>query len=349
MAEGGAAAQPGAGVGATRLKLLRALGPGLVTGAADDDPSGIAAYTQAGAAFGYATAWTMLLAYPLMVAVQIISARIGRVTGAGIGSALRAHYPAWIAYCGIGLLLVANTINLGADIGAMAESIRVLLGGPLAIYVVAFGLACAGAEIVLTYERYVAVLKWLTLALFAYVATLFFVHIDFGALALGLFAPRVSLSKDYLTTVVAILGTTISPYLFFWQSSQEAEETKSVPRRRPLRGAPRQAADAYSRIQLDTIAGMGFSNLIALAIIATAAATLNATGQTSVQTASDAASALKPLAGPYAEALFALGIVAPGCSACRCWPARRPMRSARRCAGRPASPASRARPRRSTA
>ncbi len=296
----------------SKPRLLRILGPGLITGASDDDPSGIATYTQAGAQFGYAVSWTLLFSYPLMVAIQIVSARIGRTTGAGIARNLRRFYPSWIAYAGVGLLVVANTINLGADIGAMAELVRALIGGPQTLYVLAFGAVCALMQIVLAYKRYVAILKWLTLALFAYVATLFFVKVDWGKFFVGLFAPRIALDSGALTVVVAILGTTISPYLFFWQSSQEVEDTKAEPKRKPLKRAPDQAEDANARIRLDTAVGMAFSNLIALAIMATAAATLHAAGQTKVRTAADAALALRPLAGPFAEALFALGIVGTG-------------------------------------
>ena len=296
----------------SKPRFLRILGPGLITGASDDDPSGIATYTQTGAQFGYGIGWTLLFSYPLMVAIQIISARIGRTTGAGIAGNLRKFYPNWIVYSGVALLLIANTINLGADIGAMAASIQVMFGGPQIAYVLVIGVVCAVAQIFLPYDRYVAVLKWLTLALFAYVATLFFVKIDWSALAVGLIAPKISFKSSYLTAVVAILGTTISPYLFFWQSSQEVEDTKAEPKRKPLKRAPRQAPDAHSRIELDTVVGMGFSNLIALAIMVTAAATLAVSGVTDVQTAADAARALKPLAGPFAEALFALGIVGTG-------------------------------------
>ncbi len=299
-------------VGSSKPRLFRVLGPGLVTGASDDDPSGIATYTQTGAQFGYGVAWTLLFSYPLMAAIQIISARIGRTTGAGIAGNLRRFYPNWIVRSAILLLLVANTINLGADIGAMGEAVRVLVGGPQIAYVLAFGALCAVLQIFLAYKRYVAVLKWLTLALFAYVATLLFVKIDWRALSIGLFVPRLSTGADYLTAVVAIFGTTISPYLFFWQSSQEVEDTKTTPQREPLKRKPEQAPDAHSRIQLDTLIGMGFSNGIALAIMVTAAATLNVAGVKNVQSAADAARALRPLAGSFAEALFALGIVATG-------------------------------------
>ena len=299
-------------VGSSKPRLFRVLGPGLVTGASDDDPSGIATYTQTGAQFGYGVAWTLLFSYPLMAAIQIISARIGRTTGAGIAGNLRRFYPNWIVRSAILLLLVANTINLGADIGAMGEAVRVLVGGPQIAYVLAFGALCAVLQIFLAYKRYVAILKWLTLALFAYVATLLFVKIDWRALSIGLLVPRLSTGADYLTSIVAIFGTTISPYLFFWQSSQEVEDTKTTPQRKPLKRAPEQAPDAQNRIQFDTLLGMGFSNGIALAIMVTAAATLNVAGVKNVQNAADAARALRPLAGPFAEALFALGIVGTG-------------------------------------
>jgi NRAMP (natural resistance-associated macrophage protein)-like metal ion transporter len=299
-------------VGPSKPRLLQVLGPGLITGASDDDPSGIATYTQTGAAFGYGLAWTLLFSYPLMAAIQIISARIGRTTGAGIAGNLRRFYPNWMVYCGVALLLAANTINLGADIGAMAEATRVVIGGPQLLFVLAFGGVCALMQIFLAYKRYVTILKWLTLALFAYVGTLFFVKIDYGQLFAGTLAPRISLEPTTLTAVVAILGTTISPYLFFWQSSQEVEDTKAIPQRRPLKRAPQQGPDAHARIQLDTLIGMGFSNVIALAIMVTAAATLYVAGHKDVQTAADAARALRPLAGPFAEVLFALGIVGTG-------------------------------------
>ena len=296
----------------SRPHLWSTLGPGLITGASDDDPSGIATYMQTGAAFGYAASWTLLFSYPLMVAIQIVSARIGRTTGRGIAGNLRKFCPAWLLYASIFLLLVANVINIGADIGAMAESVQILAGGPPLLYVLAVGIICACAQILLAYKRYVAVLKWLSFALFAYVATLFFVKIDWAELARGLLLPHVSMNAESLTSIVAILGTTISPYLFFWQSSQEVEDTKAFPRRAPLKEAPEQAPAANARIASDTLIGMGFSNFIALAIMVTAAATLHQSGHKDVQSAAEAAKALRPLAGPLAEAIFALGILATG-------------------------------------
>lgn len=296
----------------SKPRLLSILGPGLITGASDDDPSGIATYMQTGAAFGYALAWTLLFSYPLMVAIQIVSARIGRTTGAGIAGNLKKFCPASLVYASIFILLVANVINIGADIGAMGASLQLLIGGPEILYVVIFGVACAVAQVFLAYKRYVAFLKWLSVALFAYVATLFLVKVDGAALIQGLVLPRLSLDSGSLTSVVAILGTTISPYLFFWQSSQEVEDIKAAPKREPLKRAPDQAPAANARISSDTLIGMGFSNIIALAILVTAAATLNKAGVTNVDSAAEAAKALEPLAGHLAEAIFALGIIGTG-------------------------------------
>ncbi len=296
----------------SKPRLFRILGPGLITGASDDDPSGIATYMQTGASLGYAVSWTLLFSYPLMVAIQIVSARIGRTTGVGLAGNLRKFCPQWLLYSSVFLLLVANIINIGADIGARGASVQILVGGPAILYALAFGAVCAIASIFLEYKRYVAVLKWLSLALFAYVATLFMVKVDWEALARGLFVPRIVFDPGWLTSIVAILGTTISPYLFFWQSSQEVEDTKFFPRRQPLTRAPRQAPAAHARIAMDTFVGMGFSNLIALAIMTTAASTLHQANVTNVQSAAEAAKALEPLAGRFAEIVFALGVVGTG-------------------------------------
>jgi Mn2+/Fe2+ NRAMP family transporter len=284
-----------------------------VTGAADDDPSGIATYSQAGAAFGFQLAWTLLLTYPLMVVVQAISARIGRTTGKGIAGNLREHYPNWLVLLMVTLLFVANTLNIGADLGAMAESGRLLL--PLLpgwMYVVGFGVVCTLGQMLFHHKRYVAILKWLTLSLFAYFATLCVVHVQWLEFAKGLLWPHFSLQREFWLTVVAILGTTISPYLFFWQAAQEVEDTKAEPFERPLSEAPREGPVALARIKLDTLVGMGFSNLVALAILVTAAATLHQAGITEVSTAAQAAQALQPLAGNLAVALFSVGIIGTG-------------------------------------
>lgn len=294
------------------LRLIRLLGPGLITGASDDDPSGIATYGQAGAQFGFAISWTMLFSYPLMVAIQQISARIGRTTGKGIAGNLRQHYPNWLLQGIVALLFIANTINIGADLGAMADALGLLIGGPVLIYVIAFGLFCAMVQIFMSYRRYVAVLKWLTLALFAYFGTVIVVQIPWGEAIPGLLLPTFLPDAAFWTTVVALLGTTISPYLFFWQAAQEVEDIRAEPERKPLVKAPRQGPDAIERIRLDTYIGMAFSNLVALAIIFATAATLHAAGVTDVATSSQAAEALRPVAGPFAFTLFALGIVGTG-------------------------------------
>jgi NRAMP (natural resistance-associated macrophage protein)-like metal ion transporter len=204
------------------------LGPGLITGASDDDPSGIVTYSQAGAQFGYALTWTMLFTYPLTTAVQIVSARMGRTTGRGIAGNLRQHCPSWLVSAIVMLLLIANSINIGADLGAMADASRLVLGGPQVLYVLLFAAICVALQIFLQYTRYVSVLKWLTLFLFAYVACLFMVKVPWGQALASLVVPSVLWDKDYLTTVVAVLGTTISPYLFFWQASQEAEDVRTL-------------------------------------------------------------------------------------------------------------------------
>jgi Mn2+/Fe2+ NRAMP family transporter len=291
---------------------MRKLGPGVITGAADDDPSGIATYSQVGAQFGYSLAWTVVLTTPLMAAVQEIAARIGRVTGAGLGAALHKHTPTWFADGIVVALVAANVLNLGADLGAMAEACRLLVGGPAHVYAIAIAVFCAACEIWLAYRRYVLILKWLTLSLFAYVALLFVVHLPMKEVIAGALIPNVSLSGGGLTALVAVLGTTISPYLFFWQASEEVEEEQSEADPRPLKDHVRDAPAKFAAIEFDTYLGMIFSNLIALAIILGTAATLNAHGVTRIATAADAALALEPIAGSAATVIFALGIVGTG-------------------------------------
>ncbi|MDB5450082.1 MAG: Mn2+/Fe2+ transporter, partial [Phenylobacterium sp.] len=280
-----------------RPKLLQVLGPGLITGASDDDPSGIATYSQAGAQFGFNMAWVMLFSWPLMCAIQEISARIGRVSGRGIAGNLKRHYPRPVLAVMVGMLLVANTINLGADLGAMGAGLRLVIGGPELLYVGMFGLVSILLEVFVRYSRYVSVLKWLTLALFAYVGVAFVVHIPWGAVGYRLVAPHIDWTPAYLTTLVAILGTTISPYLFFWQAEEEVEEVKERDGALPLARAPQQARTELKRIRLDTYLGMGLSNVVALFIILTTAATLHAHGVTNIQTSAQAAEALRPIAG----------------------------------------------------
>jgi len=292
--------------------VLKSLGPGLITGASDDDPSGIGTYSQAGAQLGYGIGWTLLLTFPLMAAIQEISARVGRVTGHGIAGNVGRHYPAWLLNLVVTLLFVANTINIGADLGAMADATRLLVGGHAIVYVVFYGAVSIAAQIFLDYKRYVAVLKWLTLSLFAYVAALAFAQVSWKDAIAGALLPQVGWNAGYLTTVVAILGTTISPYLFFWQASEEAEQQRIDKTKRPLIEKHYGARREFSRIRADTIVGMALSNLIALSIIVTAAATLHASGKTDIESSAQAAEALRPIAGPLAEWIFALGIVGTG-------------------------------------
>jgi NRAMP (natural resistance-associated macrophage protein)-like metal ion transporter len=295
-----------------RLSWLRILGPGLITGASDDDPSGIATYSQAGAQFGYSLTWVMLFTWPLMAAIQEISARIGCVTGKGIAGNIRDHYSVWLLRAIVGLLLVANFINLGADLGAMGDALRLLVGGPAGLYVILFAAFCAVLEIYSSYARYVAILKWLTLSLFAYVAVALMIHVPWREVAYNTLVPSLTWQKDYLVVIVAVLGTTISPYLFFWQASEEAEDERIDPAKHPLTEAPEQARREIRRIEIDTYLGMGFSNAIAFFIIVTTAATLHAHGITDVQTSEQAAEALRPIAGQFAFAVFAIGILGTG-------------------------------------
>lgn len=299
-------------VGPTRPRLLKVLGPGLITGASDDDPSGIATYSQAGAQFAYGLSWTMLFTWPLMVAIQMISARIGRTTGHGIAGILRLHYPQWLLTSVVLLLLIANVINLGADLGAMADAVSLLLPASRVLYVLLFATICVSMQLFLQYARYVAVLKWLTVVLFAYFGVVAVVHVHWLTFARQLVWPHLSWNEGYLTTLVAILGTTISPYLFFWQASEEVEDMHVHPRRVDLFDAPRQGQAALHRIEVDTMVGMALSNLVALAIVVTTAATLNVHGITDIQTSAQAAEALRPIAGNFAFLIFAIGIIGTG-------------------------------------
>jgi NRAMP (natural resistance-associated macrophage protein)-like metal ion transporter len=220
--------------------LLALLGPGLITGASDDDPSGIATYSQVGAQFGYEMAWVMLFSYPLMAAIQEISARIGRVTGHGIAANLRVYYPGWLLRAIVCLLVLANIINLGADLGAMGDAVHLMLGGAAHLYVILLAAACAALEVFSRYEHYVAILKWGTLSLFAYVGTVLVVRVPWGQVALHTLWPSLHWQRDYIVGIVAVLGTTISPYLFFWQASEEAEDERTMPGAEPLTAAPIQ-------------------------------------------------------------------------------------------------------------
>ncbi|MBZ6075896.1 NRAMP family divalent metal transporter [Microvirga puerhi] len=299
-------------VGPSKPRLLMVLGPGLITGASDDDPSGIATYSQAGAQFGYGMNWTLMFTYPLMCAVQIISGRVGRTTGQGLAGNLRRYYPNWLLQSIVLLLLLANIINIGADLGAMADASRLVLGGPITPYILAFAGISIALQIFLQYTRYVAVLKWLALVLLAYVVTLFLVEVSWSEALTRLVIPSFALDRDSLMVIVAVFGTTISPYLFFWQSSQEAEDVREFPRREALVKAPDQGPAALARIELDTVIGMALSNVIGLAIMNTTAATLHTHGVTDIATSAQAAEALRPIAGSLAETIFALGIIGTG-------------------------------------
>jgi NRAMP (natural resistance-associated macrophage protein)-like metal ion transporter len=293
-------------------RLSQIMGPGLITGASDDDPSGIATYAQVGAQFGYVLSWTLLFSYPLMVGIQEISARIGRVTGHGIAGNLRRHYPAWLSRSIVGLLLVTNIINLGADLGAMGAALKLLIAGPGLLYVFAFGVVSASLEIFIRYARYVSVLKWLCMALFSYVICVFVIDVPWSEVVKALVVPRLSADPAYVMAIVAVFGTTISPYLFFWQAEQEVEDEKERPGAYPLIDTPAQAESEFARIRVDTSVGMLISNVIALCIVVTAAATLHVHGITQIQTSADAAQALRGVAGRFAFAVFATGIIGTG-------------------------------------
>lgn len=291
--------------------FLRHVGPGVVTGAADDDPSGIATYTQAGAQFGTGVLWTVFLSLPFMIAIQLVSARIGRQSGRGITANLREHMPRPALLTIVALLVVANTINIAADISAMGEALQLVIGGGTHLHALVFGLLTVLLQVFVPYRRLAPLLKWLTLTLFVYVAVAFTVHIPWARVLHDLVLPSVQVSPAFWTTIVAVLGTTISPYLFFWQAAQEVEEM----RLRGIRAG--QEPDsvvrrALRRVRMDTIVGMTFSNGIAFFVMLSAAIVLHGAGITDVQTSAQAAMALRPLAGELAFLLFALGIIATG-------------------------------------
>ena len=297
--------------------FVRRLGPGLITGAADDDPSGIATYSQAGSQLRFALVWALLITTPLMIGIQMLSARIGWVTGEGLAANINKMFPRWLTTALVSLLVIANTINIAADISAMGEGLRLLVGGPLPLYVLGFGALCIVTQIFFSYERTVRILKWLTLALFSYVAVILTVQVPwrqaiFESLQPWAFIPHDVSIKSYAAMVVAMLGTTISPYLFFWQAAQEVEDSRRRPEAQALRLHPEYASEHLSRIRIDTVVGMSFSNIIALCIVLATAVTLNAKGITNIQTSAQAAEALRPVAGEFAFALFALGIIGTG-------------------------------------
>lgn len=298
--------------GTGKKSWLKALGPGLITGAADDDPSGIATYSQGGAQFGFGMLWTLIFTYPLMVGIQIISAKIGRVSGHGLATNIRLHYPVSILYGIVGLLLIANTINIAADVAAMGEALKLLIGGPAQGYALGFGLISLLLQVLIPYRRYVRVLKWLTLVLLAYIGVIFAVHIPWLQVVQKTLLPAIVWQPGYITMVVAIFGTTISPYLFFWQASLEVEDMDAQSGAKALIKAPEQAGANFRRIKLDTLIGMGFSNTVAFFIMLTTAVTLNLHHVTDIQTSAQAASALRPIAGEFAFWLFSAGIIGTG-------------------------------------
>jgi Mn2+/Fe2+ NRAMP family transporter len=303
---------PDAKKGSSPLSFFKRLSAGLITGAADDDPSGIATYSQVGAKFGYATLWTIFLTMPLMIAVQVVAGRIGRVSGFGLFDNLQKHYPSWLVYGLTSLLIIANVINLGADIGAMGAGLKLLIGGPAIAYALAFALVSMLLQVFIPFSKYSPLLKVLTVSLFAYVATVFVAKVPWGEVLKGTVIPNIQWTSDYAMAVVAVLGTTISPYLFCWQAAQEVEEIRASEEREPLKHTPEQGKDALNRIQVDTVIGMVFSNIVAFFIILTAAVTLHAHGKVDIQSSSDAAEALRPIAGRFAFWLFAAGIIGTG-------------------------------------
>ena len=291
--------------------LLGVLGPGLITGAADDDPSGIGTYSQVGAQFGYGMAWTMLFGFPLLASIQAICARIGATTGRGIAHNLRRHYPKPLLRGVVLLLLIANVINLGADLGAMGAALALLIPGPVLVYTVIFGVVSILLEVLINYERYARILKWATLSLLSYVAVLFVADVSWDQALRGILVPSFAVDKAHAMALVAIFGTTISPYLFFWQAGQEVEE-QHRRHTKPLCISPKEAGPELRRIRTDTLVGMGFSHFTALAIVVATAATLNAHGVTDITSAAQAANALRPIAGEMAFALFAIGLIGTG-------------------------------------
>jgi NRAMP (natural resistance-associated macrophage protein)-like metal ion transporter len=300
----------------TENPRVKQLGPGLITGAADDDPSGIATYSQVGAQFGYNMLWTVLFTYPLMVGIQMVSARLGYITGKGLAANVKAVFPRPVLYGIVGLLLIANTINIAADIAAMGEALRLLVGGSAHLYSVCFGVLCLVLQIYLRYETYVRYLKWLTLALLSYVAVIFTIHVHWGTVISELVLPRLVMDHNTITMIVAVFGTTISPYLFFWQAAQEMEDLRASNARNGstymLPHTSEVARRQMRRIRWDTYVGMGFSNLIAFFIILSTAATLHVAGIVDIQTSAQAAEALRPLGGATAFLLFSLGIIGTG-------------------------------------
>jgi Mn2+/Fe2+ NRAMP family transporter len=294
-----------------RFNPFTALGPGLITGAADDDPSGIATYSQAGARFGFAMLWSVVLIYPFMATFQLICAEVARVSGSGLAANMKDSFPRAIAVGVVLLLLIANTLNIAADIAAMGAAAELVTGLPHRGFTIGLALLSLGLQLFVPYHLYVRYLKWLTLALFAYVGVVLLIDVPWAAVARSIVWPQMPLTGAAATMLVAILGTTISPYLFFWQAAQEIEDA-AARHERPLKRDHEHAATEFRRMRIDTWGGTGFTHLIAIAIMISTAVTLNAAGITNITTAAQAAEALRPLAGDFAFALFATGIIATG-------------------------------------
>jgi NRAMP (natural resistance-associated macrophage protein)-like metal ion transporter len=290
--------------------VLRRVGPGLVTGAADDDPSGIATYSQAGAQLGLQSLWSVLFAWPLVVAVQVICARIGVVTDRGLAANLRDNLPGPVLRAVVGALLLANTLNIAADLAAIGDAVQLLAGGPQHVYSLGAGLLCVFLQIKIPYDRYIGILKWLTLSLLAYAGVIFTVHIPWKEVLHNAVLPTLQWTPAYVSMIVAIFGTTISPYLFFWQTAHEIEERKAV--RMSNTETKRVLAKELHRVRLDTMFGMGVSIFIAFFIMLTTAVTLHVSGVTDIQTSKQAAEALRPVVGQFAFLMFALGIIGSG-------------------------------------
>lgn len=294
-------------------RILKSLGPGFITGASDDDPSGIATYAQTGAQFGYNQLWTAPFSFPFMTVIQEMCGRIGLVTGRGLSGVIRTHYSRKFLYVAVTILLVANTVNIGANLGAMASSAEMVVGIPFVFWLFAMTIITLLLEVFVPYPTYARFLKYLTFSLFAYIIAALFIKQDWGKIAISTVLPTVSFTKEYLLNIVAILGTTISPYLFFWQADEEVEEEIKEGKIRAMgKGVPRVTRRDISSMRVDTMVGMFFSNVVMFFIIVTAASTLHANGITSIQTADQAASALQPIAGNFSYILFALGIVGTG-------------------------------------
>jgi NRAMP (natural resistance-associated macrophage protein)-like metal ion transporter len=299
--------------GMKKKSFFQRVGPGFITGAADDDPSGIATYSQTGAQFGYSQLWLALFTFPLMAVIQEMCGRIGMVAGDGLAGIMRKHYGRTVLFTCVAVLLIANTINIGADLGAMAQTMQLVLGLPFGFWLISLTILTLLLEVFVSYPKYAKFLKYLTLSLFAYIAVAFIVKVDWAAVAWFTFVPSLQFDRATFMNVVAVLGTTISPYLFFWQTDQEVEEEISQHKIFGFGiGKPRVSKGELHGMRTDTVIGMFFSNLVMFFVILTAATTLASNGITNIETASQAAEALRPLAGDFAFVLFALGILGTG-------------------------------------